>query len=987
MIPGYIRYVRDGLTMEIFKLHTISKCKGLVSRFISGNMSAKSSAEEVGLRHLIEKPQFIRETPVDTVFQRLENDILSKVDTPVGIQTLYESVGAANNGAFVEILLQFLLEIHEATCQMQLNDIDAIKENLLPISLHDMRQLETLILLVIIQGIDSNLPPAFQLPHDFNYMENTEKYQSVCIVPAQHKSNTDVLRNTVKSLYSIFAAPKIKNDYIRSILLNGPLYTSVLVAIMSLCISSSSSAECDLFDKFEALQDTYELFTIYTRLIRDLEGQEVQDFVLDKLSTLTVRRDDGVLSLIDFITSARENEQIDLEKVNRVTQILVPKPKSLTRVTYFSKLFTQIYRDLSKIDKPIVISCLNNLIATFYAKNPKIVVDFLFRKIYVVLFNLSLKDHSSTELNNMINVLISLTKNPSAELIQALVATNDTNSFFLHLWVYALFLRKYQKLNPAISSDESNRKQQDSPPYYNVILALLKNFIILTDHRDVINVISLNLVNFQHDKWKYSIDFQTQLPYISVDGNGHQINEIGVSGTKPKKFEGIFHDIDLAIEMLVKLLKMINSEDITKDIFLAVLSRWVKKTSLKEENNTNQVLVDDPVDSILVLIDMKTLESLNKEFESDIIRKPGDILVMITELMDFVAQQQLEHENEQVNSDDEDIDLETQGDKTNHEFEIVLQLLITILQNTKIDELLPFKQLLAKIDTTFVTSLYDANDYLHKRIVEVVQTNADDLVTLDPDSARDQMLLDHALDNINDALEPIKVRGLKELMKLFRQRSTVIDIDRLFSFQMQYLKHSDPFIYLNVIKHITELCQAEPKKILPALLKIYLNIDKRNKLDDILKVGEIMINFIQRQNELFQGPTANSVVDACIVIVRGHKELNEKIRMSAVSVLGVSIKTNPRGIQSSVPDILDCVFGILQLEREDKYDKNAFLVRRAAVHLLHDLIHSTTTTLLPEQYNYTKIKTLLSYIKHTDTDLLVREQARTIISELDKLYI
>lgn len=200
----------------------------------------------------------------------------------------------------------------------------------------------------------------------------------------------------------------------------------------------------------------------------------------------------------------------------------------------------------------------------------------------------------------------------------------------------------------------------------------------------------------------------------------------------------------------------------------------------------------------------------------------------------------------------------------------------------------------------------------------------------------------------------------------------------------------DPFIYLNVIKGLTTLCELEPETILPLLAEFYANKKKKNRLDDVLKVGEVFINYIQRQNELFQGKLAYLIIDTCLSIVRPNdsKPLDNRWRMSSMSILGMCLQINARGVSDRIRDMLDCVFGILQLEQPQNHLKDkddSFLMRRSAVHLIHDLLYSTGFDLLPFEYNYDKLKTLLSYVRDQDEDYMVCEQIDKLLTVLDSL--
>lgn len=936
------------------------------------------------------QPQFSRDSTLDRLFEEFNVNILTKLSafkhTNTSTETLYESLKCENNEEFVRKLIKYLIRIHDSTCEEQ-RVLQSDASNLLPISLQDMKYLEELIHLIIIHGIDANLPRDYTISFDRDTLNGTMHNELKYNVPGCHKVNSDTLSLLVNTLYPIFMKGSIPNDYVRSIMLKSPLYANFLLALLSLSLCQPSVKNTEMFVSLETVQETYELFAIYTLLFESLKDPQGKSTTLTRLSTLPVRRENGVLSLIDFLTGARENEHIDLEKLKRVTQILIAKPKTMSSVEYFSCLFPQIYEGLSHINRPVVVACLNNVITTLYFKNSKIIRDFLFTKVYQVLFNDPLKAHGAKELNDTFNVLLSLTRNSSMKIVEALIMGYDKKGFFLNIWVYALFLKKNQKINPVIVDKDGKKIQEDSGSYYKGILSLLKSFIVLTGCYEVLDTLSLNLVNYKHEKWGYSLDLETHLAHVRIQDDVNGIsNEILLPTEQVAQVSDLFQDMDLAIDLFMELLRLIDDDEVIKDIFLTILSRWVRNTSKGTSKEKTRATLENGIgDDILSLIDLKTLEKLNKEFKSDVIKKPVDVLTVIEGLMDFVHEDVREQSQNEGDSDDEEDEFIDENE-TMTAFNTVLELLSTILSNSSNKDLYRAKEILKSIDMKLMirSGRNKRCHSLHELILNVIE---DKNITTDTniqyeELEEDRETLCHAMMNLNDLLEPIKVQGLRELISLIEKGSPVVTTEKVLNLHLQSLHNQDPFIYLNAITGLTTLCKMENKQTLGVLLKFYNNVDGRNSLDDILKVGEVLINYIQKENELFQGTHANAIIDACLATIRRYGEVDNRLRMSAISILGVCLKVNAIGIQARIGDILDCSFGILQLEKdrqESKSNNNSFMVRRAAIHLLHDLMYNAGLSLFPKRYNYQKLKELLHYVKESDEDFLVREQANILV--------
>lgn len=942
--------------------------------------------------------------PIDIFFRNFNENIISKLNIGNEIDTLspYDILNFNSNKDFISYLLNSLLELDELTTKRE-NKLKEKDSNLLPISLHDMRLVDDLISLIVVHGIDANLNKSSRIPIERKNMSNFKKNSLKFHIPSSHIPNIETLQITLDTILKFFKESIKNKRYLGSALIKGPLFANTIIGYISISLTNPKFVH-DL-DELESIQETYELFNVYNFILQSVADLNIRNVVLNKLSTLPLRRDNGVISLIDFIVGVRENDQINIDKIARVKQILLSKPESLSSIDYISKLFPQILDGLSYVNRPILITCLNHLITEFYNRNKRIVKDFLFCKINDILFNTRNKNFSIKELNDCINCIISLSKNNSKEFIIEFVKSYDENKFFLYLWIYSMFLKKNQKINP-INVQRSKNHETDTPndSYYEVILSLIQSYMVLANYSEPLEMISLNLVNFEHETWRYCIDLETNMAFIKIKTDQSITGDISKElnlNNKDKTEEytqemtELFNDMDLGIELFMNLLKLINNEEATKMIFFNVIRRWVNiSIENKDIDNLNAT------NNALVLVDLKLLEKLNSEYKTEIFKNAQDVLTLVVELLDIITGSNTldnkkndidvedDSDNEEDSDDEEDSDNNDENKFTsevgsNSSFAILLELVSTVLEVSNRKVILDNSSLLERIQT----KLKKFPDYKRHNLVKQISTKLTERSNEDTVSDEfseqeeiDTEILKRAMVNLSDVLTPIKVHGLTELRQLVESRSKVIKPERVIQLHLQVLRIQDPYVYLSAIKGLTSLCDIIPAIALPKVLEFYDNKKRTFKLDDILKAGEVLVNYVQLENELFQGPNADLIISSCLNKIRSHETLDNKIRMSAMSLLGVCLQVNAIGIQHHISDLLDCSFGILQLETKEK--KDSFIMRRAAIHLIHDLIYNAGIDLFPSNFPVSKVNTLLEYIATQDFDILVVEQAQQLLEIL-----
>ena len=243
------------------------------------------------------------------------------------------------------------------------------------------------------------------------------------------------------------------------------------------------------------MPETYELFQTYTLLLTTPSPSFFKQFVMSKLQTLhyDAPRKDGLLTLVEFVLGLRENDEVNVEKFDHVANVVLTKPKSISTVEYFTNIGSQCYDLLVLINRPVVTSCIGYVLEKLWDKNKLVVRDFILKKIWQNFNPDNNLDSevlvSEAQLNNNVNVLISLTKKGlSSDLLSALF-----NPILLPIWSYYVFLRKQSKSADVIMS------------------VLVGYFTVMKDLSDLddgvfgLDSIAKNILFDEGESWKYEM--------------------------------------------------------------------------------------------------------------------------------------------------------------------------------------------------------------------------------------------------------------------------------------------------------------------------------------------------------------------------------------------------------------------------------------------------------------------------------------------------
>lgn len=931
----------------------------------------------------LNKPQIALNAPLDVLFAQLETQIMHKPLEEIGLDELKLCMQCQDRVALVAHLLERLLQIQKLAKESKAKrsvDGAAHHKSLISISLHDIRTFSRLVNLIIIFGVypalnkfHVGIPFAKRRLNDFSRGKTPIKVGEV----ASAEEAESLLSLLYDRFMELFDTPADLDD-VRELLLRGTGYSDFLTISLALA-TVPTIAQCTrqrvskALPQVMAMPDTFELFQTFTLLLTSPSPAFFKGYVLQQLQTLhyNAPRSDGLITLIEFVLGLRDNEEVKVEKFDQVANVVLAKPKLIDTKAYFTRIGDQMYHLLININKPVVSSCVCYVLEKLWVRNQLVVQDFVLQTI-ITRFNPPSSDSESTndvlvtelQLNNNLNVLISLTKNnPSASLLSAAFGP-----ILPYVWGYNLYLDQAQKSNVAVRNTLVS--------YFTILKA--QSAELAYAHLDVL---AKNLLCDGDDGWTFNTG-----PNDMVEISTRTQQTINTSNElKVGKFLEL---LDVATKTFVELLDELEEVFVQRE-FVFIFKRWLTEGQLRD-----LVVLDNP---FFKLIDLRLLESLGDKFRDSLGKSPLEILELAHSFLVVAVKSASLHglQSGKTSSENADSDDET-DDENSLEFvsaalPVLLELISAILSESDPTEL----------NDECLVMLGNVKSRLHEisRYPSPVSAGAQSLwerISRLLEGDRGEPKLAHhrqaetlklAITSLNDPLVPIRAHGLHLLRQLIENKDTdVISLDFVIELHLNQLKDPEPFIYLNVIKGLQQLIHWDERKVIPTYTKIYSATDLTSSLDERLRIGEVLLRYIQDSNELFTGDMAKIVVQGAISLIRreaGAPTVDNTLRNSAMSILGVCCMTNPLGMVHSLDDALDCALGILKFERS----VDEAVMRRSAVVLIHDLIVGTSESeKLPFPLEYRlPVKQALSYAFDTDNDLLVRDQAKSVLDTIEKL--
>ncbi|CDK24326.1 unnamed protein product [Kuraishia capsulata CBS 1993] len=903
----------------------------------------------------LNKPEWTSNEPLDKTFGELS--VLIKLGpNDDAIDEIYKRIRPemATDDSFkrrtvvIDALLAYLADIQLFSIQKK----SKLGADMISIALHDMKTLGALTTLIVINGVYACLPTNVGIPLDKRRLKSFDKPMKFSRVPSPQ--NVILLRKIVTSLASVFS----NGGDIKDLMLKGTGFTDVLTGAIYLLTRPGATDDeknefSALITNLERTSETYDLFLVYSLLIQPSTAPYFRLFISQRLAGLVTERSDGVQALIEYVGGLRDNEEISVEKLDYITRILLQKPKTSSAKDYFDNVGGKLYDILVFVNRPVMTSIATHIVESIFSINARIVIDFIFQRVWDS-FNPP-KSESESEidtlttesaLNNAFNVFLTFTKNGSLEMMNTLL-----EPLIVPYWIYM----KYQK-------------------HRNVDITLVKNALVSALHitNDVkwLDIIVQNLIVPDGNYWEFSVGMN-EMTFIKEKITG--ITKI--SQTK------LFDDMENAVDLLNDVLQDVE-DDMVGAEFLVILRRWLK---VSDSSTKKLVLDDEDGNPFSTLLDLRVLEGISEKHRERLSRSPDSMLDLVISVLEGFSNESgdskpglagiVQPKVEDADSDDEDDE-----EQIDESLTIVLQLLSAILSETEelgkssSDKLRKLKPLLQNISRNNKSA-----QALLDRINEILDISSG---VLQSNKNPDELVLKRAITSLNDPLVPIRAHGLYLLRQLVENNSDVISVDFVVDLHLTQLKDPEPFVYLNVIKGLNLLLESARSEVLPQFARIYK--DPASDLEERLRIGEVLLQFITRSGDSLTDDSASIIATTTLSMIRRHEnmpKIDNRIRMSAMSILGMCCRVSPGAMLQYLPDVLDCVLGILKLETTE----DQTIMRRSAIVLINDLISSTAGLYsIPTGYARSCL-TALKYVKDTDVDVLVRHQAQQVLSHIKDL--
>jgi hypothetical protein len=526
--------------------------------------------------------------------------------------------------------------------------------------------------------------------------------------------------------------------------------------------------------------------------------------------------------------------------------------------------------------------------------------------------------------------------------------------------------------------------------------------------------------------------------YETAPGGGIQIRKWADYDKEPSTFdERILAILDKKVDAFIELVKPLKDNDDVPALFLSLCKKWLL---VIDESYRSDVLIpgadmEDASDIESKLIEGKVMERLMDSLPDRLVSSSTQILELATEVI-----------NEAIRGS-KDVDHD-------ENIAIALSLLNMVFSAGKpiADESL--KQSIRSALRGVAQSTGSEVSTTARNLLLLLDFQTADATTSTLTSAaHDKDLEDRRTYSLaysyltgTDSPPPVRAQGLDLISGLIMASSPVLDIPATVILLSSLLQDDEEYIYLRAIKTFIQLSIKHPKSVMLSLLEHYLDATENMSLDSRLRVGEALLQVVQRAGQTFTGDLAHQVGEGLLTIagrrgyrpkheaeqrkktelkksknkeaeeawdgavpqledgpndevedpilaqiVKGwegkHGEEDVRIRASALSIFGSAIETNTAGLDSStISGAVDLSIHILTLEP----DHEKAILRRAAALLVMSLVRALDRA----QEEGTKlgfglagqslddVLRILRYVSETDNDGLVRQHAKDVMEGL-----
>ncbi|KAI7853572.1 hypothetical protein BDC45DRAFT_510575 [Circinella umbellata] len=452
-------------------------------------------------------------------------------------------------------------------------------------------------------------------------------------------------------------------------------------------------------------------------------------------------------------------------------------------------------------------------------------------------------------------------------------------------------------------------------------------------------------------------------------------------------------------KVMIEFIQKTNSPDLCGDFFLFLLNQY---TSL-------QTLSD--ADPRLMLLILQLIMGMQDTLGTEILSKPEQILAfannVVTDYVDRLDEAKNRYNSKKKSSSNSstvdimnivsDEDREIIGNMpTEEDIENDLESLIMAINllravmhendelSSRSSQLLessvgPLKQLesyrIQELQEPVHEIMLAITSYISAQ--KLSNKSKDKKNNKNPDNGSEEKFLE-AMRALQDDLLPVRAHGIGILRDLVLAKDPLISsgeaLDNVLDIFIRLVQDEDSYIYLNAIKGLSALTDIHGNAIIKKLGDIYA--DEKESLDNRLRVGEALLQTVQRSGEALSLHVGTLVKPLEKVLAR--RKVDTYLRVSALSILSTACQTCPMALKGFMQPLTNWVLNILEFEKEPE-------IRRASTMLILSLFRGLATDTLyqfPTEELRRTYRTL-RYIEETDTDELTRNHARTALSDLN----
>lgn len=867
-------------------------------------------------------------------------------------------------------------------------------EGLILISLYDLKIFNAMLTFLVVDGIHSCLPTGVGVPIGLR----TKQFglavsdKSVPTTPDFTSDSLNQLNDFLTSLVEILAC---KGD-VRDLLLLGPYTADFLSAAAAVAFNSTipkaiRTAGIASFNFIERQIDSYSLYMHLTSLIRPKTPAWFIGGISHSLAIVPLQRSDGVKSLLEFVSGIREKDDIQLSDLDRATRILKSVPRNVPLDTYSMKIGLQLLKIIATPSSTLTVPTLQ-LVTALFSQRPDM-INLGLRKIINGRLNPELTSLGSTEdvivsQHDLDEALVCLylfvTKSHATDLISAL-----TDSIFLSLWSLVCYLTASKKASELATS---------------LLVSILQQNEAKTSI--YIRLMSENLLMKNYSKyWKYapSANGGAEIRQLVRPETGDLLATLSTASLSGG-VSNVFDEIETRVKKFAEILDLVEETEISS-YFVSLLGEWL--TDQQGE------------DPFRALTTTRLLEAILEKSRKKLLKSPEDIISVVhSALKDFVSATKLKLGIKEpktglqapestlldrltlADSDDEDDEKEEDSDdeqgEGGDEGEQVVQLCFSLISailmeldadaddTGKNDTILRLQRLtpfIAFVQKHGSTSQIKSQARICHAKLDILVSDPAQSETMEVKRSSQHTFM-KALQLMEDPSPPVQAHGMHLLKTLIESKDKNVEPKVALSLYLTKLGDKDSFIYLTAIKGLEALAGRYRFKVVTPLIKAYK--DQKSEVDVRLRVGEVLLKFIETYGRVLQVDQASTFVQTLISVVARHEEKDEEndlLRMSAMSILGSFYEEAPGFAGCHLEDALDCALQILRLETQSEKS----IMRRSAISLIASILKGPfgTSGIMPADLNAIK---LLVGVASRDEDPLVRLQATTALEIMEDVY-